>query len=564
MADEVARLVAVMEAQLRGFTKGMEEAQRIADRRFGQIERRMNQTEKLFGASFANIGGLARRYFSVVAITAFANSLINAADKLKDTSAQLGISTQELQQLDYAARATGATSEKIGQALSVLTDRLGDAAKGEGELAELMRDKNIALGDTMSVLRRLADLTKSAHTQQEKMNIATAAFGPSGRQLVSLLDQGAEGMKRLAEEANRKGQVWDPGTVERLDKAKSAIDDITRGLVTVAALPASVLLGQLADITNAITSGDMKAALQELVKVASLTIPGAAPVMAELRRLQAGGPKTSVQMELKPWDTIPGAPGSGLPPPKPGAATTAASALGTPNLTASELTALADDVFARRFEEWFRTEFPASRVMAPAFSLPGQVPIDTQELGELTPLFEEMGAATDELRNGLLSVGLAAAHGFGDMEDAASRALSRLGDMILELGVLRPLLNALLGESGGGGGLLGSLFAGLFANGGTIKHGQWGIVGERGPEAVFSTSAGARVVPRMPSIATPRAGRGGGSINISQTFSLDGAMGDQGVRMIARQAAAEGAAVAIRTAKASMPGWMIEAQKRVL
>ena len=40
------------------------------------------------------------------------------------------------------------------------------------------------------------------------------------------------------------------------------------------------------------------------------------------------------------------------------------------------------------------------------------------------------------------------------------------------------------GGSGGGGGFLSNLFAGFFANGGVIPPGQFGVVGERGPELI--------------------------------------------------------------------------------
>ena len=40
----------------------------------------------------------------------------------------------------------------------------------------------------------------------------------------------------------------------------------------------------------------------------------------------------------------------------------------------------------------------------------------------------------------------------------------------------------------------GSAFAGMFATGGTIPAGHWGVVGERGPEPVFAGASSARVL----------------------------------------------------------------------
>jgi hypothetical protein len=55
-------------------------------------------------------------------------------------------------------------------------------------------------------------------------------------------------------------------------------------------------------------------------------------------------------------------------------------------------------------------------------------------------------------------------------------------------------LNSSSGSSGAGSGLMGLLgnFAGFFANGGFIPRGQFGIVGERGPELI---SGPAQITP---------------------------------------------------------------------
>ena len=76
-------------------------------------------------------------------------------------------------------------------------------------------------------------------------------------------------------------------------------------------------------------------------------------------------------------------------------------------------------------------------------------------------------------------------------------------------------------KGGGGGGFgsilssVGSLFGGFFADGGTLKPGQFGVVGERGPELAFAGSSPMQIMPNgmMPApvnvsmnIQTPDAG----------------------------------------------------------
>lgn len=101
--------------------------------------------------------------------------------------------------------------------------------------------------------------------------------------------------------------------------------------------------------------------------------------------------------------------------------------------------------------------------------------------------------------------------------------LRGLIEMFIEDVFIRPMADALRSARGsGGGGLFSSIasalfgggaapqaslagsaaqtisdpaFAGLFANGGTIAAGQWGIAGEAGPEPVFAGADGAVVLP---------------------------------------------------------------------
>lgn len=122
---------------------------------------------------------------------------------------------------------------------------------------------------------------------------------------------------------------------------------------------------------------------------------------------------------------------------------------------------------------------------------------------ELRNRIEDQTAVADASRNALYDIGLAARHGFGSMKEAAGRALEQIADLIIQLFVLKPIVESLLGQSGQiGGGLiggalngLGGSFGGFFANGGELGRGQWGIVGENGPEPVVGTGSGIRVFP---------------------------------------------------------------------
>ncbi|WP_158497306.1 phage tail length tape measure family protein [Methylocystis sp. ATCC 49242] len=102
---------------------------------------------------------------------------------------------------------------------------------------------------------------------------------------------------------------------------------------------------------------------------------------------------------------------------------------------------------------------------------------------------------------------------------ARSLAQAALKAALLGEGPLAGLIGA-QGQNGAIGRLFGQLssglsggFAGYFAEGGAIPSGQWGIVGERGPEMVYAGVSGANVFPAVSAASLARAS---GTVNNSK------------------------------------------------
>jgi hypothetical protein len=98
------------------------------------------------------------------------------------------------------------------------------------------------------------------------------------------------------------------------------------------------------------------------------------------------------------------------------------------------------------------------------------------------------------------------------------------------------------GGSGAGGGAGSGLsglfdsFAGLFASGGSLNPGEWGIAGENGPEPIFGGAHGLSV---MSNPDAQNAAQGGRRAGVSQTFNIttpDANSFRASQRQIARQA----------------------------
>ena len=150
--------------------------------------------------------------------------------------------------------------------------------------------------------------------------------------------------------------------------------------------------------------------------------------------------------------------------------------------------------------------------------------------------------------------------------------LKGLIDMFIENILIRPLANALAGASGSGGGVFSALFgglgadgggsilsagvrsvgfggganadgtlsfAGLFAGGGLIPDGAWGIVGDAGPEPIRATAGGIEVLPNS-SLRALGGGDGGrpGTLKVE----INGARGNREIQEMVREGVAQGLA----------------------
>lgn len=115
----------------------------------------------------------------------------------------------------------------------------------------------------------------------------------------------------------------------------------------------------------------------------------------------------------------------------------------------------------------------------------------------------------------------------GDLRGFLDRFFTGILDNAFR-GAMDQLGGALFGN-GGSGGLLGALFsggksfAGMFASGGNIPSGSWGIVGERGAEAIRATPSGIDVMPNSALREMVAQPGGGTTVSIPITIDATGA-----------------------------------------
>lgn len=151
------------------------------------------------------------------------SSTVEAAVAAKELAQKVGLSTEAVQELGYAASVTGGSGEGMQVSMQHLarglqelrTKGTGPAADGLKALKVNVHDAEIQHGNLDQVLEIVADRFAKMPDGVEKTAVAMDLFGRSGTELLPLLNKGASGIKELRDEAERLGVVIGDEGIEK-------------------------------------------------------------------------------------------------------------------------------------------------------------------------------------------------------------------------------------------------------------------------------------------------------------------------------------------------------------
>lgn len=212
MADDIVRslkLQLVLGAQT--FNNDLKQTQR----ELRAFERSIEPTTKLLkglGTAILSVG--AAGVALGVALGAAVKSAADYGDEINDAAKKTGLATEQLSRLRLAAETSGSSFEGLQSGLKLLGRNIEMATSGSREQIRAFaaagisaKDLADANGDVNKILIRLADTFVGAQDGAGKTAVAMALMGRSGDALIPMLNEGAAGLKRWGEEADRAGRT---------------------------------------------------------------------------------------------------------------------------------------------------------------------------------------------------------------------------------------------------------------------------------------------------------------------------------------------------------------------
>lgn len=148
------------------------------------------------------------------ALTAITLKTADYGDALNDARQRTGATTETLSKLGYAAELSGSSFEGLSTGIKFLSKNMelaiskgGDQAAAFNRLGISTRDLAAAHGDVNQIMLKVADRFKELPDGAEKSATAMQIFGKSGTDLIPLLNEGSDGLKKMGDEAQRLGIV---------------------------------------------------------------------------------------------------------------------------------------------------------------------------------------------------------------------------------------------------------------------------------------------------------------------------------------------------------------------
>ena len=453
--------------------------------------------------SLSSLGNSLKTFATAAtAVTIFRDAVASLHDvaDMGDVAEAIGVSAEQLQTFNRMALASGTSTDVMARGLQSIAEQSTDA---KSALSKLFTANGIAMaGKTMNqIILDFTDLLRNARTPAEQLAIATNVLGDKvGRQLVEALRVGSAGWQEEFNTMRASGNFLANESVKDAQRIETAynqtianISTAWQRMVVKLATGAENLAKALEPITNPDFSkptagGELWRLLtgqkvdysvgqpaapfsnKPTVNMGPMGGPGQFPVIpvkatvlpldtTEKTKIQKDIQKTVDEGMYIPSDTIDSIYGAG-----------------------EAFQTLWDDM---------AEGIPATNAVNDAF----QSMADT--------ISNSLSTALEGLITGTMSVKDA----FKSMAQSISQTLAQIAADLIKSSLLK-VLSAVAGSAfGGGAGLSigGMAFGGLYANGGNLGAGKWGIAGEAGPEIIHG-----------PARITPMDKMGGGNpVNIS-------------------------------------------------
>ena len=170
---------------------------------FASVNTNLTKMQKFVGLAKTALGSIAVG-FAIHEVIDQLDQAAERANKFVESAEKIGTSVEFLSEMSYAAKMTGTDFDTLEKGLLKFSQSIDDASSNVKSgiafdfqrLGINIKDTNGQLKPTGDLFLEVASKIASFDDGARKASVATNLFGKSGAELVPLLNQGSEGIKK--------------------------------------------------------------------------------------------------------------------------------------------------------------------------------------------------------------------------------------------------------------------------------------------------------------------------------------------------------------------------------
>lgn len=240
------------------------------------------EADKVAGA-FGEVAKIAAGVFTGIKVAdlvkdfkEFHTSTMDQVAGLVSLADRYGLTTDQLQAYQGAARKANVTNEELNKTLGTFNQNVGQANAGSKAQLEAFAQLGIKIRDVHGNLRPMPDLLYEAsrallqvENGSTRASIGSALLGEKGARLIPLMRELGVPIEQLVDRGKAFGEIVDREVAEKLDRAKNASEAANQQLKALYATVAAPLHAQGMEYLASLTS-DLTRRLREAQKEATI------------------------------------------------------------------------------------------------------------------------------------------------------------------------------------------------------------------------------------------------------------------------------------------------------
>jgi hypothetical protein len=183
-----------------------------------------------------------------------------AGDQFHKMSIRTGVSVKTLSELSHVAAISGTNIETVSKGMTKLQKTANDAnnglstaTRGFDQIGVSVNDANGQLKDTESLFFEVIEGLRTVESRTKQAAIAQEIFGKSGAQMIPIINESAESIENLREEAHELGITFDQEAADNAAKFTDEMERLTKSAGALGKEMGLTLLPVLSDLADRYT-----------------------------------------------------------------------------------------------------------------------------------------------------------------------------------------------------------------------------------------------------------------------------------------------------------------------